>query len=100
MKKLPFVAALAVAALSIGGVAVWKFSSRHIYGPEDYVHFSPYFTMNESTANEMVMDGGSPMAAPMSKDPEARILLQPAADDKIAQALTQKPKDSPAIEID
>src|SRR3546814_19580302 len=45
-----------------------------VYGPEDYKHFSQTFTMDESTANEMNKDGGTPLAGPVKNDPNAAIL--------------------------
>src|SRR3546814_16011466 len=55
--------------------------------PEDYKHFSQTFTMDESTANEMNKDGGTPLAGPVKDDPNAAILTADALPGDTAGAI-------------
>ena len=72
-----------------------------VYGPEDYKHFSQTFTMDESTANEMSKDGGSPMVAPASQDPNGKILTAKSLPgDTTGALLTAAPKNSPGVDLD
>src|SRR3546814_14446714 len=69
-----------------------------VYGPEDYKHFSQTFTMDESTANEMNKDGGTPLAGPVKDDPNAAILTADALPGDTAGAiLTATPNGSPGV---
>lgn len=70
-----------------------------VYGPDDYKHFSSYFQMDESTANEMTKDGGTVMAPPADKDPNAAILIADSLPgDTTGAILTSQPKNSPAVD--
>src|SRR3546814_11521312 len=67
-----------------------------VYGPEDYKHFSQTFTMDESTANEMNKDGGTPLPGPVKDHPNAAILTPHAIPAAPAGAhLTPTPTASP-----
>lgn len=46
---------------------------QKVYGPDDYKHFSPYFTMNESANNEMGTAPAGEMA-PVQQDPSTVVL--------------------------
>lgn len=71
-----------------------------VYGPEDYRHFSSYFKMDESTADEMGKDGGSALTEPSAKDPNAAILTADALPgDQTGAILTAKPKNSPGVPL-
>lgn len=92
---------VSIAALSVALIAGCSDSPEDkVYGPGDYKHFSSYFSMDESTKNEMSADGGTPLVPPAAKDPNAAILTADALPgDTTASALIAKPKDSPAIDL-
>ena len=71
-----------------------------VVGPEDYVHFSEYFTMDEAVTNEMAMDGGTPMVDPQKTDPYAAILTAKALPgDTTAETLTSSPGSTASVEL-
>jgi hypothetical protein len=75
-------------------------SEEKVYGPEDYKHFSSYFLMDESAANEMSADGGTALVAPATSDPNAAILTAKALPgDATGAALTAPTKNSPGVPI-
>lgn len=75
-------------------------SEEKVYGPEDYKHFSSYFLMDESAANEMSADGGTALVAPATSDPNAAILIAKALPgDATGAALTAPTKNSPGVPI-
>lgn len=71
---------------------------QDVVGPEDYEPFGDYFTMDESSDDEMTMDGGEVLVDPKDADPHAALLAADALpDDKIGATLTEVPKNSPAV---
>src|SRR3546814_13700043 len=57
--------------------------------------------MDESTANEMNKDGGTPLAGPVKDDPNAAILTADALPgDNAGAILTATPKGSPGVYLD
>src|SRR3546814_19434446 len=67
-----------------------------VYGPEDYKPFSQTFTMDESTANEMNKDGGTPLAGPVKDNPNGPILTAAALTaDTAGASLPPPPNVSP-----
>ncbi|QAY80343.1 hypothetical protein [Sphingosinicella sp. BN140058] len=97
MKKI--VAALLPLAL-VAGCGLFDDGEGKVYGPEDYSHFSSFFSMNESSAKEMTVDGGNGIVAPTKADPvAAQLSARAPIGDATAAALTAQPADSPAVGV-
>lgn len=79
--SLALLAAAGIAFLFMGGDI-----AETVYGPDDYKHFSDFFTMNESAEYEMNLDGGTVNMAP--GDAEAEMLVGNAADAENSPAVS------------
>lgn len=75
-------------------------SDDKIVGPEDYVHFSETFKMDDQVSTDMIMDGGTPTVDPAQANPTAAILTADALPgDKVGEILTSTPDNSPAVNL-